>query len=71
MNLSTKKGYIYIKNNGMKDPSIYSRVLGSYNKGKIDIKGRPMARTWSLLAETVTYGMSSISLLHNPVDMVG
>lgn len=28
MNLSTKKGYIYIKNNGLKDTQIKTRALG-------------------------------------------
>lgn len=70
MNVTNKKAYIYIKNNGLKDPTIYSRVLGSYNQGKINIMGRVMGRTWSLLSETATYGANSISLSHNPVDMV-
>jgi hypothetical protein len=70
MNLETKKGYIYIKNNGAKNPVIYTRVLGSYNGGRINILGRKLARTWSLLADKAFYGMSSISLLHDPQQMV-
>ena len=105
MNLSTKKGYIYIKNNGLKDTQIKTRALGwllfyfsikfhvkknfnykcqryriisalifikkgSYSQGKINIEGRFLPRTWSLLAQTPNFGSSSISLSHNPEDMV-
>jgi hypothetical protein len=70
MNLTSKQGYIYIKNNGLKDPTVHSRAFGSYNAGKIHVSGRSLARTWSLLADRATYGMSSISLLHKPEDMV-
>ncbi|CAF3008670.1 unnamed protein product [Rotaria sp. Silwood2] len=69
MNLTSKQGYIYIKNNGLKHTTIYTRAFGAYNAGKIHVSGRPLARTWSLLANRGTYGMSSISLLHKPEDM--
>ncbi|CAF0723862.1 unnamed protein product [Adineta steineri] len=69
MNLINKQGYIYIKNNGLKHPTIYTRALASCNAGKIYISGRYLARTWSLLANKATYGMTSISLSHKPEDM--
>lgn len=70
MNLSAKKGYIYIKNNGLKDSMIATRAFGSYSSGKISVVGRKMARTWSLLADRSTYGMGTLSLLHDPQQMV-
>lgn len=70
MNLSSKQGFIYIKNNGLADSKLRTRAFGSYSGGKIHVTGRYLARTWSLLAERATYGMNSISLLHNPEDMV-
>ena len=70
MNLVNKKGYIYIKNNGLKNPSIFTRAFGSYNKGKINVVGRKLERTWSLLAKKAYFGMTTISLSHNPVQMV-
>jgi hypothetical protein len=70
MTLTNKQGYIYIKNNGLKDPTIATRAFGSYNAGQIRVSGRYLARTWSLLAARATYGMNSISLLHKPEDMV-
>lgn len=70
MNLSNKQGYIYIKNNGLTDPIVYTRAFGAYNAGKIYVRGRTLRRTWSLLANKATYGMTSIDLLHTPQDMV-
>jgi len=70
VNVEIKQAYIYIKNNGLKDSIIKTRALGSYNQGKINIRGRYMARTWSLLADTAYYGDGQISLLHKPEDMV-
>ena len=70
MNLAFKQGYIYIKNNGLKDDSLKTRVFGAYNAGKIHVTGRHLARTWSLLAEKAIYGMTNIFLLHNPEEMV-
>ena len=70
MNLDTKNGYIYIKNNGAKHPTVFTRVLGSFNSGKINIVGRNLARTWTLITEKAFYGQGSITVAHNPVEMV-
>lgn len=70
MNLSIKHGYIYIKNNGLKGQAIQTRSFGAYNSGKINVIGRKLARTWSLLAEKAFYGMGAISLSHDPEKMV-
>ena len=70
MNLPTKNGIIYIKNNGAKDARISTRAFGSYNKGKINVVGRKLERTWSLLSEKATFGMTSITLSHSPEKMV-
>ena len=70
MNLTTKQGYIYMKNNGLKHSTIQTRAFGAFNAGKIHVSGRPLARTWSLLSEKAVYGMTYIRLLHKPEDMV-
>ncbi len=70
MKLTQKKGYIYIKNNNVKSNDISYRALGSFNKGKINIIGRTLSRTWSLLAKKIDIRVSSISLMHDPVQMV-
>ncbi|CAF1388475.1 unnamed protein product [Adineta ricciae] len=69
MNLTTKQGYIYMKNNGLKHSTIQTRAFGAFNAGKIHVSGRPLARTWSLLSEKAVYGMTYIRLLHKPEDM--
>ena len=69
MNLSVKQGYIYIKNNGLKEDALKTRVFGAYASGKIFVTGRYLARTWSLLANRAIYGLNYISLLHNPLEM--
>lgn len=70
MKLTKKKGYIYIKNNNAKSDELSYRALGSYNKGKINIIGRTLNRTWSLLSKKIVRSVNSISLMHDPVEMV-
>lgn len=70
MNIRNKQSYINIKNNGLKHSIVQTRGFGAYNAGQIRISGRPLARTWSLLANKAVYGMTSISLLHKPEDMI-
>ena len=72
---SSYKAIVYIKNNGAMHPTLRTRVFGAYNYDTsiagptIDISGRPMVRTWSLLYKTVPIGSNKIQLIHNPVDM--
>ena len=77
MNLASidHKAYIYLKDNGAAHQSaLQTRVFGGYSRAAnsfptIDVSGRPLARTWSLLAVPTTVGMSSITLLHDPEAM--
>ena len=64
-----KKGYVYIKNNKLKHNELFVRALGAF-KGKIIVVGRTMRRTWSLLAKKIVRSVNTISLIHNPRDMV-
>ncbi|CAF1148840.1 unnamed protein product [Rotaria sordida] len=68
MNLTSKQGYIYIKNNGLKHPMVQTRAFGSYNAGKIRVSGRPLVRTWSLLADKATYAPTMPSSNGNAED---
>lgn len=70
MKLVNKKGYIFIKNNNLKHSKLSYRSFGSYDKGKITIVGRTLKRTWSLLAKKIARRVNSISLMHNPQEMV-
>ena len=75
MNSNLQKAYVYIKNNGALHPGLRTRVFGGYNRDltidgpMIDVEGRKMARTWSLLYKTVPIGANKIQLIHNPRDM--
>ncbi|CAF4040020.1 unnamed protein product [Adineta steineri] len=63
MNLISKQGYIYIKNNGLKHPTVYTRAFAALNTGKIYVSGRSLARTWSLLANKATYDGTSTGFI--------
>ena len=77
MNLQShdRKAYIYLKDNGATHPSpLQTRVFGGYSRTAtsfptIEVTGRSLARTWSLLAYPVDSGVSSITLLHDPITM--
>ena len=74
MNLQEKYGWIYIKNNGAVHPNLRERAFGgiALNSGDnpiVDISGRELTRTWSLLSETLDEGATKIKLIHNPFLM--
>jgi len=70
MKVENKKAYIYIKNNNLRHDKLSYRALGSINRGKVTIIGRTMPRTWSLLSKKIARSVNSISLMHNPEEMV-
>jgi hypothetical protein len=49
MSLGSRHAYLFIKNNGASHVDIGPRALGAVG-GAVRIAGRPMRRTWSLLA---------------------
>jgi hypothetical protein len=69
MSVTQKKAYIYIKNNGVYDDRFGQRFLVADKPTSLDINGRFMRRTWSLLAKDFTTGGNSITLMHNANDM--
>lgn len=65
-----QKAWIYLRNNGAIHPTLRSRVLGSFASGYnhnpyLEIQGRPMTRTWSLLSDSLPQGSATIKLLHD------
>eukprot|EP00560_Eucampia_antarctica_P007634 CAMPEP_0197828174 /NCGR_PEP_ID=MMETSP1437-20131217/4814_1 /TAXON_ID=49252 ORGANISM="Eucampia antarctica, Strain CCMP1452" /NCGR_SAMPLE_ID=MMETSP1437 /ASSEMBLY_ACC=CAM_ASM_001096 /LENGTH=239 /DNA_ID=CAMNT_0043429317 /DNA_START=273 /DNA_END=989 /DNA_ORIENTATION=+ len=66
MNIQTKASWIYIKDNGAVHEKLRSRSFGGTDNSMINIKGKEMTRTWSLLAQTISPGDSTMKLLHNP-----
>ena len=75
MELQSKDAFIYIKDNGAVHPKLRSRSFGSVAVDDvdfpiIDINGRELARTWSLLSKPLQQGNGRINLMHNP-DLMG
>ncbi|KAK3268713.1 hypothetical protein CYMTET_22795 [Cymbomonas tetramitiformis] len=71
-----KRAYIYLKDNGVRHEALGHRALGGIHSSRsapglplLEIAGRTLRRTWSLLAATVTSGVSSIRLMHDAADM--
>ena len=69
MNLQEDKGWIYLRDNGAKHQTLYARVFGGINHSTITMKGRELARTWSLLAKPMAQGDSTIELFHDTSSM--
>ena len=74
MNLQSKSAWIYIKDNGAYHPMLRTRSFGgaAMNEGdspEVNIEGRKLERTWSLLAEPLSSGDTKMNLLHNPILM--
>ncbi len=70
MNIQTSKwGWIYIQDNQLSHESLRSRAFGAVNGGSIDISGRELERTWSLLSQPMSIGDNQLHLLHNPTLM--
>ncbi len=70
MDLQDKDAYIYIKDNGAVHKGLRSRAFGSYaatdsDYPVIDINGRELVRTWSLLSEPIQVGNDKVKLMHN------
>ena len=69
MDLQTKNGIIYLKNNGAVHSKLRTRAFGSHAEDgdypQIDIKGRELRRTWSLLSVPIQAGDTKIKLMHN------
>ena len=71
----TRNGWIYIKNNGAVHPGLRSRSFGtskerySSDNPTMIVRGRTLARTWSLLSEPLSPGMTSMKLMHDAYQM--
>jgi len=75
---ASHSGVIYIQNNGARHDSVLqTRVLGGLGNATVQILGRPLARTWTLLSESIvgspkssaTPTTTTLQLMHSPIDM--
>lgn len=69
MTLREKQAYIFIKNNGARHSQLATRVFAGNNGGRVEIVGRHMERTWSILDKPLAVGDSKVKLLHDPLLM--
>ena len=79
MNLQNpdKNAWIYIMNNGAVHPMLRTRSFGSSGimhgdaaaQPQLKVIGRELTRTWSLLAEPLTIGSTTLKLMHDPIEM--
>ena len=70
---ANKRAWVYIKDNGASHRFMKTRSFGAVGLGgatpTIDLEGRPLRRTWSLLAETLEPWATEMRLMHDPVAM--
>lgn len=70
-----QSAWIYIKGNGAKHSELQTRAFGgvaahdSDENPTIDIQGRKLTRTWSLLSSPLLQGGTKMKLMHNPILM--
>ena len=62
------RAWVYVKDNSAYHANLTVRAFGGV-KSTIELSGRPLRRTWSLLAEPVSADAQSITLLHDPLAM--
>ncbi len=72
--LNSHTAWIYIKDNGATHPTLRTRAFGAYASNSnesptIDIQGRELVRTWSLLSQPLQLGQTTMKLMHNPLLM--
>ena len=70
MDLQAKDAFIYVKDNGAVHSNLRPRAFGSYASTDsdypiIDISGRELVRTWSLLSNPIQRGDKRIMLMYN------
>ena len=65
-----RRAFIYLKANELTHASLGVRALGGIGQASsVRIRGRPLRRTWSLLAEPAHAGDTSVALLHDASAM--
>ena len=74
MNVLKSTAWIYIRDNGATHDTLRTRAFGAFgltseDQPKIDIQGRELVRTWSLLSEPLQSGQTTMKLMHNPILM--
>jgi hypothetical protein len=69
MNLQSKRAWIYLTSNGAYHPVLGWRGLGGVGATTVEIRGRPLHRTWTLLDRPLYRDGTTMQLLHDPIAM--
>ena len=73
LNVTRSRAWIYVKNNGASHSYLGPRVVGAFGFGdvtaRLDVAGRALRRTWSLLASPAAAGDGAIMLMHDATEM--
>lgn len=70
MNLqSSKRAWIYLTSNGAHHKTLGWRGFGGVKALSVEIRGRPLQRTWTLLDQPLHRDSTTMKLLHDPVAM--
>eukprot|EP00934_Nitzschia_sp_Nitz4_P001960 Nitzschia sp. Nitz4//scaffold89_size161592//205//3093//NITZ4_002358-RA/size161592-processed-gene-0.210-mRNA-1//-1//CDS//3329559556//1960//frame0 len=64
-----RRAWVYLTANGARHDSLGWRFFGGLHSSLVEIKGRPMRRTWSLLDQPMSPGDITIKVLHDPIAM--
>ena len=64
-----KRAWIYMVANGAYHEALGWRAFGGMSASMVEVIGRPLQRTWTLLDEPLQIGDSSMVLLHDPIAM--
>jgi hypothetical protein len=63
------RAYVFITDNGASHSVLGPRGFGGVGSANIEVSGRPLTRSWSLLAESAAASASTLTLLHDPLEM--
>ena len=66
--MHARRAWVYVKDNSARHANLTVRAFGGV-QSTVELSGRPLRRTWSLLAAPVAPGDTAIALLHDPVAM--
>ena len=68
LTVAAARAWVYIKDNGAGHTALGARAFGGI-RGHVSVQGRPLERTFSLLAAAAAAGATTIALLHEPAAM--
>ena len=68
MNVTASRAFIYVMANRAVHATLGARAFGAVG-GSLELSGRPLRRTWSLLAVAAAAGVTRLELMHDAAAM--